>query len=132
MTVIQCIINQKAIVFRKGFVFMQHKNFELSRTKKILLDKKRRGEKYVTWKLSKQQEEVVDRLRLKRVPWLYEIKTKKFSNVCSLQYTILRDIHYAWKRGKKTIVTQLNRRDIEVLSEYDVQFHVLKYKIYLF
>ena len=109
---------------------MKRKQFVISRTKKVLLDKKRRGQKYVIWKISKQQLDEICRLGFKAEPYLYEIKTRKFKDI-RLLTPLLKDLHFANKRGKKSVVRHLKDSDLKILIEYEVKFYILKYKIYL-
>lgn len=108
---------------------MKRKQYEISRTKKTLLDKKRRGEKFVIWKISSQaQYEEIERLGFIIEPWLYEIQTRHFFNVKALP-SLLKDIHFANQRGKRVIVRKLKKGDETLLKEYDVRFRPIKYRI---
>ena len=117
--------------FQKGVCFMRNKQYEISRTKKVLLEKKRRGEKYVIWKISQSQKEEIERLGCRMEPWLFEIKTRRFNDVRALPAAILKEVHFENKKGKRTFVRHLKIREANILTSYDVHFSILKYKIYL-
>lgn len=116
---------------RKGSWLMKRKQYEASKTKKVLLDKRRRGEKEVIWKLSEIQLKEVEKLGMRVEPFLYEIRTRRFNNVRILQSSLLKDIHYASRDGKWQIVRHLKKCDIKILEEYGINFYPIKYKIYL-
>lgn len=63
-------------------------------------------------------------------PYLYEIRTKRFYNVSEMPH-ILKDIHYAWKRGKSTIVKPLKEQQEKLLRDYGVTYKPLKYWVHL-
>ena len=110
---------------------MKRKQYEASRTKKTLLDKKRRGEKFVIWKISSEsQYEEIERLGFIIEPWIYEIKTRHFFNIRALP-SLLKDIHFANQRGKSVIVRRLKKSDEILLKEYDIRFQPIKYRINL-
>ena len=109
---------------------MKGKAYEASKTKKMLLDKKREGKKYVIWRIaSKAQMQEIDRLGFQREPWLYEIKTRPFFNVKGIKSHLIKDIHFANKQGKRTIVCHLKKGDEKILKDFGVDFRPFKYRI---
>lgn len=63
---------------------------------------------------------------------LWQIQTKHFYNIRSLKNPLLKEIHYAYKRGKKTIATRkLSSEQQEILRQNHISFRPLKYNIYL-
>ena len=111
---------------------MKGKAYEASKTKKILLNKKRKGEKYVIWRISSNaQLQEIDRLGFQREPWLYEIRTRPFWNVRGIKSHLIKEIHFAYKKGKGTIVRRLKKGDEEILKDFGVDFKPLKYRINL-
>ncbi len=109
---------------------MKGKAYEASKTKKMLLDKKREGKKYVIWRIaSKAQMQEIDRLGFQREPWLYEIKTRPFFNVKGIKSHLIKDIHFAYKQGKRSIVCRLKNGDAKTLREFGVDFRPFKYRI---
>ncbi len=115
----------------KGADYMKNKQHEASKIKKMLFSKKREGVRCVIWRLdSKARKDEVQRLGFPMEPWLYEIRTKPFKYIKD-KPSLMKDVHYAYKRGKKCIVRHLTKRDVELLKEFDVYVRVIKYKITL-
>ena len=111
---------------------MKRRDFEYSRTKKQLQQYKQNGKKELVWKLSYKQIEVIKMMKgVRYEPYLYKIKTRPFSNIRSIKSSFLKDIHYKNKRGKKYFVTTLNNDEKQLLQDYNIPYHVVKYKIYL-
>lgn len=114
----------------KGALNLKGKAYVSSRTKKTLLSKQREGKKYVIWRISsKAQMQEIDRLGFHREPWLYEIKTRPFFNVRGIKSHLIKDIHFACKQGKRTIVRHLKRDDEKILKDFGVDFRPFKYRI---
>ena len=115
----------------KGADNMKNKQNEVSRLKWTLLKKRRDGVRQVIWRVdSKAQKDEVLRLGFSMEPWLYEIWTRPFKFIKD-KPSLMKDVHYAYKRGKKCIVRHLTKRDVELLKEFDVYVRVIKYKITL-
>ena len=108
---------------------MKNADYQLSKMKQKLKDMEARRVKSVIWKLSKNQVEYIQNLGDEVTPYLYEIKTRPFKEVRNLKDTILKDIHYANKNGKKSVVKKLTPKQRKILSEYGVVFRPMKYKI---
>ena len=110
---------------------MKRKQCVASKTRKMLLAKKNNGVKFVIWRIaSKERRDEIERLRFPMIPWLFEIKTKPLSRV-SGKPKLLKDIHFAYKRGKKFMVKHLDEQQLALLKEYGFHVRVAKYKIVL-
>jgi len=105
--------------------------YELKYLKHDLRQKREAGIKVLEWKLTAEKKEYIENLGYRVEPYLYEIKTKKFYNVRNLQSTLLKDLHYKNKRGKKGMVRALKRGDKQILDEYGIRYYPVKYRIYL-
>lgn len=110
---------------------MKNQNRESLKTRKMLLAKKANGVKSVIWRLdSSYRRETIERMGLVAEPFLYEIKTKQISRVAN-KPSIVKDVHYASKRGKKTLVKRLTNEQMETLISYGFYVRAIKYKIWL-
>ena len=109
---------------------LKKKQYESSKLKKQLEEKKRQGIKTLEWKLTKQQRNYIEQIGYYTKPIFYYVKTRQFYNVSTLAH-ILKDIHYKNKRGKSTIVLKLKESDRELLDEYKVIYYPCKYRIHL-
>lgn len=98
--------------------------------RKNLETKKKAGVPYVIWRLNFEQKAEIEQ-RWKMEPVLYTVRTRRFQNVSKLPGNILKDIHYACKRGKGTIVIKLSNEEKELLESFNIKYWPLKYKIYL-
>lgn len=110
---------------------MKNCNYRQSRTKKKLLEERRKGKKFLVWKLTTTQRQDVEELGYIAEPFIYQIETRTFQHVRNLPSTLLKDIHYAKKRDKHYLARPLKQNEIELLKEYGVKHRILKYKIYL-
>lgn len=110
---------------------MKDRDYRLCKTKHKLRQLKERRVKSVIWKLTKQQREDIEGLGYEVIPFLYEVHTKAFKNLSSVKEHKLREIHYSNKAGKKTIVMQLNKKEMKIFEEYGVRFRPIKFKIIL-
>lgn len=110
---------------------MTNKEIQLSTLKHKLRTKKENHEKEVIWKLGTQQKEYIERLGYTVVPCIYEIITKTVVNVRFAKAPIIKDVHYANKRGQKKLYRRLKAHELSSLKEYDVIFHPFKYRIIL-
>lgn len=116
---------------KKGADNMKRKQYIASKTRKVLLAKKHNGVKEVIWSLnSNERRDEVARLGFQMIPWLYEIKTRPLHRIHG-RPKLLKDIHFAYKRGKKYIVRHLDAEQLSLLKQYDFRIRVFKYKIIL-
>lgn len=108
---------------------MRDKEYRLSQTKYKLRNLKERKVRFVIWRLTRQQKEYIQGLGYEVIPYLYEVQTKQFRNISSINNSKLKELHYSFKRGKKAIVMKLNKQDMNIFDEYSVKFRPIKYKI---
>jgi len=110
---------------------MKKRAYESSKLKYQLLNKKRNGVKEVIWKLSPSQVEFIQRkFGFYIEPYLYEVKTRTFCNIKNLD-TLLKDLHYKSKQGKKFTVIKLTRHQKDVLDTLGIKYKPYKYRIKL-
>lgn len=110
---------------------MKNSAYENSRFKYQLLEKKRNGIKEVIWKLNPNQIEFIEKtLGFEVESYLYEVRTRKFSNVYKLD-SFLKEMHYRNKKGKQFMVTKLNGYQKDALDVLGIKYRPYKYKIRL-
>ena len=109
---------------------MTNKDYRLRKLLLQLNQMKKDGKKSVVWKLSKEQLDFLGKY-FRIEPYLYVIRTKKFCRIHDVHDSLLKDIHYAHKNGKKEKVMKLNSKQKAMLKEYDVRFRPCKYLIVL-
>ena len=110
---------------------MKNKAYRNSKTKYQLLSRKRRGVKRVVWRLNSEQKLFIEEdLGLETAPELYLIRTRKFFELKGKGH-LLKDIHFSYKRGKRTIVRELKQEDKKLLDEYGVYYRPYKFAINL-
>ena len=110
---------------------MKNKNYRDSRLKHQILYERDKGKKVLYWKLTPEQKVFVEeKIGCKVEPYLYEIRTRTFSNISNLP-SILKEIHYANKKRKITIILSLNRQEIKVFNAYGIRYRPIKYKLHL-
>ena len=107
---------------------MKNKYHRLSELKHRLREKQERKVKRVIWQLTNEQKAYVENLGYVLNPFIYEIKTRTFSYAdCS----IVRDIHWAYKKGRKKIFRKLKRDEVRILDGLDIKYRVFRYEIIL-
>ena len=110
---------------------MKNWQHEASKVRKMLLEKKRNGVKEVIWCLDNQaRKDEVDRLGFPIEPWLCEIRTRTFKQIRD-KPSLIKELHYSYKSGKKRIVRRLNNKQLRQLKKHGIKPRVIKYKIYL-
>lgn len=110
---------------------MKNNAYQNSKLKHQLWEKKRRGVGDVIWRLDSAKKDYIENsLGFETEPYLYIIYTRKFCNIKELP-PLLKNLHYANRQNKRTIVCKLNHREIKLLNEYGVSFKPYKYKIKL-
>ena len=109
---------------------MRTKDYRVSRTLKMLKEMKNNGKKFVVWSLPNKEVKAQVEKRYDTVPWLFELKTRRFKNVAT-KPTLIKNLHYANKRGKNRISLHLENGELAILQEYDVQYREVKYMITL-
>lgn len=124
-------ISKFSIMNKRRLNLMKNKCYRQSRTKKQLIQMRNQGREFVVWKLNLVQKQDVEDLGFEVEPFIYSIETRTFFDIKKIHSTLLKDIHYAKKRKKLYLARPLKRREIDLLKEYGVKCHPLKYKIYL-
>lgn len=106
---------------------------------------KRQGKKKEEWKLTNTERKFVEELLGKEnvVPFIYQITTKNLKdfkdsegsivvkNVRDIKSSIVREVHFANKAGKKTIGRSLKKKEMQDLDRYKIKYHPIKFIIYL-
>ena len=110
---------------------MKKRQYEWSSLKHKLSSKRHNGQKSVIWSLSPEQYTYVsENLGYTVYPFIFQIFTKKI--VPEARNTaLLKEIHHARCDGKSRIAKKLSSREQKLLSEHDIYFVPLKYKILL-
>lgn len=109
---------------------MKRKQYHLHKLKKELELRKAKGRKYVTWSLSAEEREYLFQLGYDISVELYVIETKRFINPKSIN-GVLKDIHFAHKKGRDTIVRNLKKDQLKTLDKYDIKYYPIKYRVFL-
>lgn len=106
---------------------MKNESYRNSKLKHELLARKRNGVREVIWKINDSQRDFIEsKLGFYTEPYLYEVRTRKLSNVKNLA-GVLKAIHYKKQKGKKVIVLKLTEQERKLLDKYEI-----KYKPYNF
>ena len=106
--------------------------YRMLNLKRELKELKERKVKFVIWRLTTNQKEYIEEeLGYKVIPNLYEVRTRPFKNISDLKNYKLKDIHFANKKGKKTIVLSLKDSDMEDFKLNNIKFRPVKFKIIL-
>ena len=112
---------------------MKNKCHKTSVLKKQIREYKESGKTVLrNWSLTRERKEEFIALGHEVEICLWEIHTKHFYNIRNLNSTLLKDLHYAYKRGKNTITRRkLSQEEQDLLRRNHVGFRPLKYNIYL-
>lgn len=110
---------------------MKNKNYQQSKLKKQLREKKNNGVRVLIWKLTPEAKELVESFGYYVEPYIYQINTRTFSNIRLIKNRLLKDLHYMNKRGKHFECRPLRKEEKEVLDEFGIKYKAVKYKIHL-
>lgn len=111
---------------------MKKANLQMSRTKKKFMQYVASGKKAeLYWSLTQEQAEFIRQQGFPVIPWLYEMKTRKFPRISETTDPLIKNLHYANKRGKKYFTTRLNEKQLNLLEELKISTRIVKYKIVL-
>lgn len=111
---------------------MRRKDYLFSKTKNKLREYEHNGRKSVCWRLSKGQVEFIEQSMGKEVkPYLFEVQTRTFVNPEKLNSVILKKLHYASKKGRRSIVLKLRKKEMRVLDNYGIRYKCIKHEIIL-
>lgn len=101
----------------------------MSRLQQQLDAIRQKGATETSMRLSEEQAAFVkNELKLKTIPCLYEIQTKRITNVSGAM-GILKEVHRASKRGQKTVRKALRQKEVGALRRAKVDFRPVKYRI---
>lgn len=110
---------------------MKNKEYRLEKLRKQLSIDEGLGKKYKEWELTPEQVKYVqDVLGYETEVILYRIKTKQFHHI-SLIPKLIKEIHFACKRGKWMMKKPLTNSEIEILDNYDIRYSPVKFRIQL-
>lgn len=109
---------------------MKKKQYNLCKLKKELQLRKAKGRKYVTWDLSIEERDYILQLGYDISVELYSIETSKIINPNNIN-GILKDVHYAHKKGKNTIVRNLKKDQLKILKKSGIRYYPIKYRVFL-
>lgn len=108
---------------------MKNKEFRNSKLKHQLSEKKKKGIKFVIWRLNPQQVDFVESLGYEVIPHIFKIRKKRFIFKDVLKKgTILKKVNYS---KKDFIFSTLKKDEKELLDEFDVHYSPYKHKIVL-
>lgn len=108
-----------------------NKQDRLLKLKKDLQKEKDLGKKKKEWRLTPEQAEYVKSLGYRIEPYLYRIKTRQFEKIHLIKSVLIKDIHFACKRGKWMIIRPLNFKEQKILKDNNIRFTPVKFIIYL-
>lgn len=112
---------------------MNKRNYEDARLKKELLSEKRKGKKHVERRIAKETHKTISLIENWGgvvTPIIYEIKTKMLKKIDALP-PLLKDIHFAWKAGKRFICRKLTEHEKNLLKKFNIYFRPVKFDINL-
>lgn len=111
---------------------MDEENKKLERLRYKIEDLKKRNVKKREWNLTNTERKFIEELLGEEnvVPIIYEIRTKSFKNLHNIRSSIIREIHFANKSGKKKIGRYLKKREMEELDKNNIKYHPIKFIIY--
>ncbi|MBR3003026.1 MAG: hypothetical protein IKF38_05680 [Clostridia bacterium] len=88
------------------------------------------GKKEVIWSL--KPEDVLNLAQFYKItPYLYSMRTRKFSNIRYIKSPLLKELHYQHKRGKEFITRKLNKEELHLLQDHGITCKIIKYRIVL-
>lgn len=112
-------------------LIMKRKDYRKSQIKHQLEARYNKHMTCVIWKLDAEQCEIVDELGYTRIPYIYEVTTRPFYNIRMIRETLVKDVHYACKRGRRVLYLKPQKGDLDTLARYGVKYKPYKYQISL-
>ncbi len=111
---------------------MDNANKKLESLKHKIENLRRRDVKSKKWTLTNTERRFVEELlgEEKVVPFIYQIRTKSFSDLHGIKSSIVREIHLANKSGRKTIGRSLKKQEMEELEKHGIKYYPIKFIIY--
>ena len=110
---------------------MKKQDYLQCKLKKQLSQKRQEGIGFLVWKLNSTQKEYIELLGYRVEQYLYFVQTKTFFNINAIHSSLLKDLHYMSKNGRKYQIRQLKQSERKLLDTYGIMYHPLKYKIFL-
>jgi hypothetical protein len=93
------------------------------------------AKKYVDLKLNRAQLDAIEKCgTLASCPWFFSVKTRYVHNIKNVRSRVIKDLHYAFKKGKKHMVLNMDhytQQDLDVLAEWGIKYSVCKYRVFL-
>lgn len=119
-------LSRKLYVRRNGMSDANNRMLKLQSQLKADMQK---GKTEVIKRMTPEQAEFVSEVLHHEVhPYLYKVYTKRIENVSGTNWT-LREIHNAYKKGRKVICKRLRNKDLETLNRAEVKFQPVKYRV---
>ena len=110
---------------------MKNSQMKFATLKYQLREYKNAGKKEVIRKLNEEQREYVETLGYATIPFLYEIVKKSFANIKKVNCSVVKDVHYSNRKGRRKIYRKLKRTDLKILEQNDIFYRIYKYRIIL-
>lgn len=110
---------------------MKNKDYRYAKLRKKLQRYKEYGKKKLIWKLSYSQIEIIEDLGYRVEPYLYQITTRSFFNIRGIKSNLIKEVHYKNKDKKHTYIRKLNKDEEQLLKDFGVRYHAVKYVIHL-
>lgn len=109
---------------------MEDKNYRFEDLKEQLRVAEMNGERTKKWRLKSWQVEYIEQCGYRVVPYIYSFKTREFKSIRD-KPNIIKDIHYASKRGKKVMCKPLTDKEMRILENFGIKFRPDRFIIYL-
>ncbi len=102
---------------------MNTENKKLKELENKIKALRKRNIRQVKWRLTKTERKYVEQLVGEEnvIPFIYNIKTKKIDNFNTIKSSIIREVHYNYKKGKKTFGKHLKKQELEELRQYGIE-----------
>lgn len=81
------------------------------------------------WSLNQNEREYLERSGYLVRATLFKIPTRKLRNYYNNQSHLLKELHHAYKNGKRYIVKELNATQLKELHENGISPQVLKFRV---
>ena len=109
---------------------MNNRDYENSKLKHKLLEKKRLGCKSEIWALRPDQVKYVEEvLGFETIPYIFRISTKTMDSEFRNKSAIFKEIHQSKRNGNSRLFKKLNSREQKLLQEHGIFYTPVKYKI---
>ena len=109
---------------------MKNKQNALYAQRKRLYKLRDDGVPFVDWKLTNEQWEYLSKF-FRVEPLFFHIRTKAIKNIKDVKDTLLRDVHFSYKRGRTIISRRLNHEQKRLLTKNGISHYSFEYRIFL-